>query len=228
MNKTRNKITNPGPRNTALVIATVALLVTLFSASMIASRPTPEITRMNLDKLPMEINGYKAVEARYPESVYEALNADKHVYRNYYGEQGKQIDLYIGYYGTAKGGRSSHLPEGCLPGAGWGILERAWIPAHPEKTPQGPSLNYILSRKGHQYQCMIHWYQSAGDKILSSGIQMNIQRFIGRVFYNRNDGAFVQVSRIVTRPEIEQAKEDLARFSRDIIALLPKYWPVES
>lgn len=217
----------PAPRNTALVLSSIALLVTLFSASMIASRPTPEIIQMNLDNFPMEINGYKAVEARYPDSVYEVLNADKHVYRHYFGDQGKQIDLYIGYYGTAKGGRSSHLPEGCLPGVGWGIVERSAIMVPIDGFSEGPALNYILSRKGHQYQCMIHWYQSAGDKILSSGIQMNIQRFIGRVFYNRNDGAFVQVSRIVARHEIEQAKEEIARFSGNIVSLLPKYWPEE-
>ncbi len=215
-------------KSKSLILAAVLLLVTLFSASMIASRTPPEIVQMNLDNLPMEINGYKAVEARHPESVYEVLNADKHVYRHYVGDQGKQLDLYIGYYGTAKGGRSSHLPEGCLPGAGWGIVERSDIMVPMDGASQGPALNYILSRKSHQYQCMIHWYQSAGDKILSSGIQMNIQRFIGRVFHNRNDGAFVQVSRIVASHEIDQAKEEIAQFSGHIVSLLPEYWPVEN
>lgn len=223
-----NEAPMPYPRNRSLILSTTLLLVTLILASMVAFRTPPEIIRMNLEDLPMEIDGYKAVEARFSESVYQALNADRHIYRHYYTNQGERIDLYIGYYGTAKGGRSSHLPEACLPGAGWGIVDREQITVQPDDLLQDAVVNYILSRKGHQYQCMIHWYQSAGDKVLSSGIRMNIQRFIGRVFFNRNDGAFVQVSAITTsKNDIPGLRDRLKSFAEKILTLLPHYWPEE-
>jgi EpsI family protein len=71
----------------------------------------------------MEIAGFKATEDSFSDAVYKELNADMHVYRHYRSDDGRQVDLYIGYYGTAKGGRTPHNPYGCLPGAGWGIVE---------------------------------------------------------------------------------------------------------
>ena len=71
----------------------------------------------------MDIAGYKATEDFVTDSVYKELNADKYVYRHYLSSDGKQVDLYIDYYGAAKGGRTGHNSYSCLPGAGWGIID---------------------------------------------------------------------------------------------------------
>lgn len=163
-----------------------------------------------------------------PDSIYKELNADKHVYRHYRDDDGKQIDLYIGYYGTAKGGRTGHNPYACLPGAGWGIIEANQGSLKTNNYPNGVPINYVLARKGETYESVLHWYQSAGDKVLSTGIQQNIQRFVGRVFYNRNDGAFVRVSVFTNQKGLEEANLLAKSFAEKILHLLPDYWPVEN
>jgi EpsI family protein len=209
------------------IISCIFLLMTIGFVSVISFRGEPEVVATNLENLPLEVAGYKATEDFFSEGVYRELNADKHVYRHYRSREGKLIDLYIGYYGTAKGGRTGHNPYACLPGAGWGIQESQAITIEARNYLTGVKVNYLLSRKGDNYQTIIHWYQSAGRKVLPTGIHQNIQRFIGRILHNRNDGAYIQISSLTDRSHIERAKAEIKFFAEEILHLLPEYWPVE-
>jgi len=53
--------------------------------------------------------------------VYAVLETISNVYRRYADADGRVIQLYIGYYGTAKGGRPSHVPQYCYTGHGYSI-----------------------------------------------------------------------------------------------------------
>lgn len=195
--------------------------------ALIARRGEPVVVRTNLENIPMEIAGYKGTDDAFPDSVYKALKADKHVYRHYRGDDGREIDLYIGYYGTAKGGRTGHNPHACLSGGGWAILKAQKISVVPSYYTGGVDLNYILARKGDTFACIIHWYQSAGKKVLSTGFEQNIERFTGRILYNRNDGAFVEVFTLTAENGIEEANAVVKAFAEKVLDLLPNYWPVE-
>ncbi len=213
--------------NKSFYTSLIILLTTGILVALISRRGEPVVVKTNLENLPMEIAGYRATEDFFQAPVYKELNADKHVYRHYRNADGKQVDLYIGYYGTAKGGRTAHNPYGCLPGGGWGIVEARLVPLRMSKYPEGVGVNFILARKGEAYEAVFHWYQSAGSKVLSTGIEQNILRFIGRVFYNRNDGAFVRVSALTGEKGIEEANLLAKSFAEQILDLLPHYWPVE-
>ena len=202
-------------------------MTAIISVAAIASRGVPVVVKTNLENLPMEIAGYKATEDFFSDSVYKELNADKQVYRHYRSTGGKQIDLYIGYYGTAKGGRTPHNPYGCLPGAGWGIVHTEKTKLMADYYPNGVDVNYILARKGAVYETVLHWYQSDGSRVFATGIQQNIRRFIGKVINNRNDGAFVRISALSGESHIEESKALVEFFAQKALNLLPKYWPVE-
>jgi EpsI family protein len=219
--------------NKSFTLSLIILLATIASAAAIASRNEPVVVKTNLENLPMEIAGYKATEDSFSDSVYKELNADKHVYRHYWSADGLQVDLYIGYYGTAKGGRTGHNPYACLPGAGWGIVEARTVQLTARSLPvtkyypNGVEVNYVLARKGNAFETVLHWYQSAGTRILSTGIQQNIQRFFGRLFHNRNDGAFVRISAFSDEDHIKEAESSVRSFALQVLSLLPKYWPLE-
>lgn len=208
-------------------VSLTILLITIATVALISQRGEPVVVKTNLENLPMEIGGYRATEDFFRDSVYKELNADRHVYRHYRNADGKQVDLYIGYYGTAKGGRTGHNPYGCLPGAGWGIVDSKMVSLKTNNFPNGVEVNYILALKGETCESVLHWYQSAGNKVLSTGIQQNIQRFIGRTFYNRNDGAFVRVSVFGKEEQLKEASLLAKSFAEKILDLLPEYWPIE-
>jgi EpsI family protein len=209
------------------IISIAILLAAIASIAAITSRGEPVVVATNLENIPMEISGFNATEDFFSQAVYDELNADKHVYRHYRSAEGQQVDLYIGYYGTHKGGRTPHNPYACFSGAGWGIVDSKKIKLVAQNDKSDASVNYILAQKGDSYESVLHWYQSDKDKILDSGVKQNIQRFIGRVFYNRNDGAFVRVSAISRKEHLKNAEILIRNFAIELLALLPQYWPEE-
>jgi len=214
-------------KNTFFNLAFAALVLTAVLVLLIGQRGVPKVLHTNLEKLPMSIAGYQGTADSFDQGVYDALGADLHLYRHYRSEQGKTLSLYIGYYGTAKGGRTGHNPFACLPGAGWGIVETDTITVYPGHHPEGVVVNYVVARKDGINNLMLHWYQTAGDRVLSTGLQQNIERFRGRVLDNRNDGAYVQVSAFTTGDDVASTRLRLKDFAREVLNLLPEYWPVE-
>lgn len=213
--------------NKSFSLSVLILLIATVGIVIVSQRDVPAVIRTNLEQIPTQIAGYTAVEDFFSEAVYKELNADKHVYRYYTNSAGDQLDLYIGYYGTAKGGRTPHNPYACLPSQGWAILDTGVISMQTNYAPDGVTLNYMVSSNNNINKYMIHWYQSARTKVLDSGIKRNVQRFIGKIAHNRNDGAYVQVSTTRIDPAGKALPEELTQFAQKILNLLPEYWPEE-
>jgi EpsI family protein len=209
--------------NRPFIISLAVFCLSIAATFAVESRGTPVVVKTNLENLPMRIEGYHATEDSFSEGVYRELNADKHVYRHYRSPDGKEIDLYIGYYGTAKGGRTGHNPNACFSGAGWALVDSTKVSLG---RPRDPEVNRLVTYKSGTYEVVLHWYQCAG-KVVSTGWRQNIYRFLGLLFHNRNDGAFVRVSVATDRQHLGQATDTAKAFAERVVALLPQYWPEE-
>ncbi|BHH86298.1 exosortase C-terminal domain/associated protein EpsI [Desulforhopalus sp. 52FAK] len=209
-----------------IILATLLFLCAALVLT-ITRRGEPIVLKTNLENLPMQIAGYQGEQDSFSESVYDTLDADLHIYRHYTIGDETPLSLYIGYYGTIKGGRTGHNPYACLPGAGWGILDTGTVRVFPSYKPAGVDVNFVVAGKGETNNIMLHWYQSAGTKILATGLEQNFQRFIGRVVHNRNDGAYIQVNSLANKKEIPSTKDKLANFVQEVMELLPQHWPEE-
>lgn len=213
--------------NKAFAICLTLLLLALSTAVTVSLRPVPVVVQTNLERLPMEISGYTATEDTFSEEIYRELNADKNIYRHYRSKNGDQIDVYIGYYGTAKGGRTGHHPYACLPGEGAAIVDMGTVHIKDDSTNAIWPINYVHARKDGINTLMLHWYQTAGSKVVSNGLRQNVERFFGRVLHNRNDGAFVRLTSQVNDIEVADKTAELKSFAVKVIQLLPSRWPVE-
>ncbi len=214
-------------RNREFTITLILLLCASISVFLITRRGEPVVVATNLENIPMKIMGFNATKDSFPKSVYKALNADCNIYRHYVNPDGYKVDLYIGYYGTAKGGRTPHNPYACLPAEGWGIQKAHEIVLHPTNYSGGVAVNYIQAKTGESYETMLHWYQSDRNKVLRTGFEQNIQRFMGRVLRNRNDGAFVRVSVSSNKSGLTKADKKVRVFAEALLNILPQYWPTE-
>lgn len=209
------------------LVSVFVFVVAIAAVTAISFRGVPRVVVTRLENLPLNIGEFKGADDRFQDSVYQVLNADHHVYRHYYYNGGRNVDLYIGYYGTAKGGRSGHKPEACLPGSGWALKESTKAKVITNFFPKGVEVNYILAQKDGVYNVLYFWYQSSGSKVVSSGIQQNLNRLINRVFFNRDDGAFVQISTLSDSQSLVHSQERAKQIAGEIIDLLPRYWPIE-
>ena len=211
--------------NRSFLLSLIWMIVSLIIVGTLSMRSKPVVIQTNLERLPTEITGYRSTEDAFSESVYKILNADKHLYRHYRNDN-TNLDLYIGYYGTAKGGRTGHSPYVCLPGAGWTIVDTKKIMVTPPNASK-VEINYVQARRDGINTIMYHWYQTAGTKVISSGLSQNLQRFRSRLLRNRDDGAFVQITSQVSDEQIAATNSKINNFSGNVIALLPRYWPIE-
>ena len=114
------------------------LLLAVISNNVIWVIPDTRIEK-TLEKIPLRINGYVGNNNKIEEPYEVELNADDYIFREYIrnkkpkksklnrnGSQNKAqqfIWLYIGYWGTRKGGRTGHHPFACYPSAGYTILK---------------------------------------------------------------------------------------------------------
>ena len=204
------------------------MLVTAFCAvAALSFRSVPVVAETNLEKLPMLIAGYSAIDDSFPDAVYKELNADKNIYRHYRSQNGDQLDLYIGYYGTAKGGRTGHNPYACLPGEGAAIVDSGKSNLAQTSTGKIVPVNFIRSRKNDTNTIMLHWYQTAGKTVVSTGLKQNVERFFGRILHNRNDGAFVRITASAADEDVPKTRHRVERFAEMVFDQLPIYWPRE-
>ncbi len=213
----------------SFLTSSVILLGAICFFYLLISRPAVVVVvDKRLDQFPENIGKYTSEDIKMSDSIVNELNTDVFVYRNYTGRKGP-IALYIGYYGTQKGGRTGHNPNSCYPSSGYAIISESKIKIPVEfvgrKVTQ-VKVTRLLITKNNEQQIVYHWYQSAENRILASGIDQNIHRFKSLLHHNRNDGAFIRLSALVLA-DIAQTEEGLIDFSGKIIPLIEQYWPIE-
>ncbi len=202
------------------LISLIALLITLGSVVYISGRPLPNVVDARLDTLPYTIGSWEGKDFNFDRLVIDELDTDDRVARNYRNKNNSHlITLYIGYYGTKKGGRTGHNPNACYPSSGWKIVSDT----ANSITGNYDEVNRMLVQKGSVSQIVYHWYQDE-DKIIQSGIEQNINRFINKLRFNRDDGAFVRIS-IDGRKE--GSEDALKQFGNLLIPLVSENWPIE-
>ena len=69
--------------NKTFFFSLLILCLSLIAVLGIESRGTPVVVETNLENLPMQIGSYTGTKDAFSQSVYDELNADKHVYRHY-------------------------------------------------------------------------------------------------------------------------------------------------
>lgn len=180
----------------------------------------PEVVEKRLLDLPYTIGPWVGKEFSLDRLIIDELDADISIARDYINENDNYlITLYVGYYGTKKGGRTGHNPNSCFPSSGWTILNDT----DTNIAGDYDVVNRLSVKRGDMALIVYHWYQDGG-KIIQSGIEQNINRFIRKVRFNRDDGAFVRIS---IDGRTEGAEEALIQFGKLIVPLIAENWPVE-
>jgi EpsI family protein len=204
------------------------MLIALVLVQRIHSGLNVQVIDKNIDRFPYKIGKLTGIDVEMEDAVVKELNTDVYIFRKYINDKGSEITLYIGYYGTRKGGRTGHNPSACYPGSGWTILNQSEVkvPVFLDGTERMITLNSLRVKKGNLTQLVYNWYQSNGDEVLSSGIEQNLHRFKSKILHNRNDGAFVTVSAPIIR-NLFNTQNSVHAFIREIFPLIVNHWPEE-
>jgi len=173
---------------------------------------------------PKQIGQWIGSEARFDQRIYDALGVDDSFLGNYRTSDGRQVNLYIGYYQSQKEGDLIHSPKNCMPGAGWNItqtsLEEVTIP--DSKSGKIKTIKLLL-QNGRQKQVVLYWFQSRG-RIISSEYMQKLYLVIDSITKHRTDGSFVRLIAPVANDE-EKTLNILKDFTAQIMPILNEYIP---
>src|SRR5262249_34864270 len=153
------------------------------------SRPALVVDASPLANLPVTVGSWRSADLPLESAVESILRADFNLQRAYYAApDAKPVWVYVGHYGTKRGGRTEHVPPGCYTGAGWDIASAEVIGAADGTERR---LNEYRVERAGQRQLVHFWYRSARSTGMIGGIDQRLDQIFGRIETGRADGALV-------------------------------------
>jgi len=177
-----------------------------------------------LAALPHELDGWRAEDVPLESTVESILRADYNLQRIYRHAVGSRVGVYVGYYGTERGGRPEHTPWVCYPTAGWTIERHRTLAVDPAR---GFEVNELEVEKDGQRALVHFWYRSFRSTGLLDGVDQAWDRFLGRLRHDRSDGALVRLSSALGPDDLVVVRSRLLGFGERLDGLLDEHWPEE-
>ena len=211
-------------RQTLGTSALVAALLAVGAAAWAFElRPPLRVDPSKLAQLPHRLGDWDSIDVPLDQSVESMLHADFNVQRAYSHPLGDLVWLYVGYYGTQRGGRPEHTPAECYRAHGWEIRDQRTL-----AVDSGLRVNEYLVQLGDEEHLVQFWFRSFRRTGLLGGFDQTLDRLTGRLFEGRADGSLVRISTPITpADDLVSARSRLLRFAARIDRQLAAHWPDE-
>jgi EpsI family protein len=185
-------------------------------------QPPLQLDVSALETLPPRVDDWTSIDLDVDDRVADELAADFNIQRAYRHPTGHLIWLYVGYYSTERGGRPDHTPRGCYTGAGWEIREARIL-----AVPDGHVQEFLVHR-GSDDRLVHFWFRSHRKGGMTGGLDLGVDRVIGKLTTGRADGALIRISTPLRGPaDADAARSRLAAFRGSFVPQLESRWPVE-
>jgi EpsI family protein len=186
-----------------------------------------EDVRLNkpFSTFPKQIGEWQGIEQRFDDKIYDVLGVDDSYLAAYRNSNGRQVQLYIGFYQSQREGDLIHSPKNCMPGAGWKIVSSSIEELHVSNTDYNTikTIRFKLKNGIHE-QAVLYWFQSRG-RIISSEYLQKIYLVIDSITRKRTDGSFVRLIAPIHNGDEEKTLLYLKDFARLIFPILTEYIP---
>jgi len=210
-------------RSTALAVALLMVLVGAV-AWRLQLRPALQMDATLLASLPNPIEGWNSRELPLDQNVESILRADFNVQRTFSHPTGEVVWLYIGYYGTDRGGTPKHTPQVCYPANGWSLSELRTLVVDP---PRGFRANEAVVEQEGEQRLVLFWYRSHRRTGILGTFALRVDYLLGRLTEGQADGALVRLSTPLEEGGEFAARSRLVSFARILDLELDRRWPTE-
>lgn len=147
-------------RSTAILITLAAAVVGHAWLIRGADRRQQPAGVCTIDRLPSAIGPWNAQgEAFLEPEVLLALGPDQYIIRNYRGDRGEPVSLFVAYFASQDRERGPHSPRDCLPASGWKSVHQGDVEIPFEGGRVTANL-YEIS-KGDERGKVLYWYQNS-------------------------------------------------------------------
>ena len=147
--------------------------------------------RRPLQEIPLALGDWRGKDTPLEQRIVEAVGVDDYLNRTYTSSNAQQVEVYVGYYGSQRTGKTIHSPKHCLPGAGWQPMRAGHLAL---QTAGGPRIvvNEYLIEKGRERLLSLYWYQDRG-RVIASEYSAKFWLVLDAITRNRTDGALVRI-----------------------------------
>ncbi|EGB14412.1 EpsI family protein [Pseudodesulfovibrio mercurii] len=176
----------------------------------------------SLDEFPTTVGRWQMIhEWRFGSAVLETLKATGYVSRLYRDDQGREVELYLGYHDGGPDAGPIHSPRNCLPGGGWLKRVDKTVPVALD----GRRMKAVLAAydKDDKTVTMLYWFQVCG-KVVTNEYALKLGEIMGSMTSRRRDSAFIRLSTEISDEDgvAERALHDFAETAYpEIEAFLP-------
>lgn len=188
------------------------------------NRPALHVDPAPLAALPHQLGSWRGTDLSLESGVEAMLRADFNLQRAYVHPLGDTVWLYVGYYGTDRGGMPEHTPAVCYRSQGWQIEERRTVEVAPER---GLRVNEYLVEKDGRRELVHFWFRSYRRTGILGTRDRTLDHLLGRVFDRRADGSLVRISGTVDDGDVPAARSRLIAFAVRLDHALDSHWPKE-
>ena len=211
------------PLTRSIVVSLLMLSACIYIFFMSHSEAVP--LRKTFSNFPKKIDGWIGREEFFDEEIYNILGVDDSILISYHDSDGKNVQLYTGYYHSQREGDIIHSPKNCMPGSGWNITDTSFetLTISGAKPKRIRVIKLILE-KGISKQVALYWFQSRG-RFISSEYWQKIYLVWDAIFKNRTDGSFVRLIAPVQNKDVESTTGYLKLFAENLIPILAEYLP---
>lgn len=205
----------------------IASSLMIFTAVFLNYIDHSEVVHPNkpFSTFPKQIGEWKGIEQRFDDEIYKVLGVDDSYLATYRAPDGREVQLYIGFYQSQREGDLIHSPKNCMPGAGWKIVSSAIEELDVSNTDYNKieTIRFKLKNGIHE-SAVLYWFQSRG-RIISSEYFQKIYLVIDSITRQRTDGSFVRLIAPIQNGDEERTLAYLKEFARLIFPILIEYIP---
>lgn len=198
-----------------LAILSALLVVAALLVHLHTERSTERTGKEPLRQVFARIGGWRpAGTCSMDTRIVEELKLDDYLFQSYYRDK-ELVNLYIGYYRTAKKVGAAHDPLVCFQGQGWQIGTRESGEYTPTRAP-GLRISYssmIAERQGER-ELIVYWFQANG-KAATTTHEQKFALFLDKLTGKGGDNAFVRISAPIGEETPESVRKRLIEFIED-------------
>jgi EpsI family protein len=200
------------------VIVLVILVVTAFF-SILSYLPVKfdNASLVRISAFPATIGEWHSQDVPLTRRVYELLETDNLIMRDYTNDKGEVVNLYVIYSQSNR--KVSHPPEICLQGEGATVVEKAYV-----KISSGITATKLVLEKQDYQEAVFYWYK-VGPVFTHELLKQQLTSAIDMMFGKRTSIALIRVITQIKDKDQKSAFSQIASFSRQIEPLLLKYAP---
>jgi EpsI family protein len=214
---------------TYLALIAFLVLVAAFGWWLYVRMPA-EHDADSIERVALRLDEWTGIDIPMEESVEQMLRADSQVQRLYDNPDGEFVWLYVGYYGTERGGRPEHTPWECYPSGGWQILaseERSLDVDNAGVRGRAMKNEFVVEKEGERR--LVHfWYATHRSTAIASDAGLTVDHLLGRLSPTaRADGALIRISTPLASDVegVTVSRDRLQRFSVPLVREIRSRWP---